>query len=126
MSDFFTSADLTWMREEVEKAMPDTCNILSVTQTSNGRGGFTESWGTASASVSCRADAMIGADSDTVVGASERVYDRYVVTVPHDTTIAEGNRIEVNGYTLSVNSVDHPKSEATCLRVYCYELAEQP
>lgn len=123
---FFTDADLSWMQDEVEKTLPDTCNILTMTKTSDGQGGWTESWGTATAGVACRVDAMASSDSDTVVGESERVYDRYVVTLPHDTTISEYNRIEVNDYTLSIDAVDHPKSEATCLRVYAYELSEQP
>ena len=126
MSDFFTASDLSWMREEVEKTLPDTCNILSVTRTSNGRGGYTETWGTATANVECRIDAIVRADSDSVVGASERVYNRYVVTLPHDTTISQENRLEVNSYTLAIESIDSPKSEAACLRAYVYELADQP
>ena len=122
----FTDADLTWMRATVEETMPDTCNILSVTQTSDGQGGFTETWGTATANVACRVDAQVRSDSDTVVGESERVYNRYIVTVPHDTTVTEENRIEANGFTMSVDSVDDVKSEAACLRIYAYKLSEQP
>lgn len=123
---FFNDADLTWMREEVENTLPDTCNILSVTRVSNGQGGFTQSWGTAVASVACRVDAMKQADAVTVVGESGRVYNRFVVTVPHDTVITSDNRIEANGYTLAIETVDPVKSEAACLRAYAYELTEQP
>lgn len=123
---FFNDADLTWMREEVENTLPDTCNILSVTKTSNGQGGFTQSWGTAVASVACRVDAMKQADAVTVVGEAGRVYNRFVVTMPHDTAITAANRIEANGYTLAVETVDPAKSEIACLRAYAYELTEQP
>ena len=123
---FFTSSDLSWMQDEVEKTMPDTCNILSETQTSDGQGGFTSTWGTATASASCRIDAVITSDSDTVVGMSQRIYNRYIVTFPHDTTVTQDNRLEVNSYTLAIDSIDQVKSEMTCLRVYAYELAEQP
>lgn len=123
---FFTSEELIWMRDEVEKTLPDTCNILSLSATPDGQGGFTETWGTATASVACRVDAVITSNSDTVVGEGERVYTRLIVTVPHDTTITEENRIEANGYTLDVDSVDNPKSAQACQRVYAYALAEQP
>jgi len=123
---FFTAADLSWMQEEVEKTMPDSCNILSRVLTSDGQGGNIETWGTAYAGVACRVDNMVSSDSDTVVGASERVYNRYVITVPHDTIVISDNRIETNEYTLAINNIDDVKSEQACLRIYAHELTEQP
>ena len=124
---FFSAAELSWMQDEVEKTLPDTCNILSPpTLSSNGQGDYIETWGTAYAGVSCRVDAMVQADANTVVGESARVYNRFVVTLPNDTAITEANRIEVNGYTLAVETVDNVKSEQACLRAYAYQLAKQP
>lgn len=123
---FFDAAGLSWMRDEVEKTLPDTCNILSVTRASNGQGGFTESWGTAVANVSCRVDHIKQNDAVTVVGEAGRVYNRFVVTIPHDTAITTANRIEANGYTLAIETVDPAKSEIACLRAYAYELTERP
>ena len=95
-----TNEELSWMRDTLEELMPDTCNILSVTNTSDGMGGYTESWGTATANVSCRLDTVQGSYRD-LEGAIQ-TYQKLVLTVPHDTTLTAENRIEHSSVTYQV------------------------
>ena len=45
-----SNAELTDMRDTIQDyLLPDTCNILSIARSSDGSGGFTEAWGTATA-----------------------------------------------------------------------------
>lgn len=111
-----TSAELARMQDDLEAAtLPDTCNILSLTRTSDGEGGWSESWGTATASVKCRLDSLasrglISAAAEQVQAASLKPYNAWILTLPHDTTITEQNRVEVGSTTYNVISVDAGKS----------------
>lgn len=108
-----SNAQITLARTTLETSFPDTCNILSVTLTSDGQGGNTEAWGTATASVSCRLDPVPGlVGRESMTGQASQDYKVYILTVPHSTTITEAHRIEVNSNTFSVTSVDRAKSWA--------------
>lgn len=111
-----SNSDLTYMREAIENLLPGTCNILEITQTSDGQGGFTESWGTATATVSCRLDALRG--EEILQGGAVQPQHRYVLTLAQDETIAATNRVEIGSDTFSVISVDDDKSWAASRRVY--------
>ena len=50
--------ELASMREQAAQALPDTCTIVSVTLTSDGRLGNTESEVTVASDVPCRLDEM--------------------------------------------------------------------
>jgi len=101
----------------MEKAlMPGTCNILSVTLTSDDQGGYTEAWGTATLGESCRLDSINA--REVVAGAGLQAFHLYVLTLPHGTTIATSNRVEVGSDTFSVTSIDQEKSWSTCVRAY--------
>ena len=108
-----TDAQLTSMRTTLNTLMPDTCNILSVTRTSDGQGGFTDVWGTATASVKCRIDsggATGAAGRENVGAASLLPFESWLLTLPYDTTITAAHRVEVSSVTYNVTSVDKSKS----------------
>lgn len=107
--------DLEYMRSSIEQLLPDTCNLLTVTRTADGFGGWNDTWGTAAAGVSCRVDPLRG--SEQRVGEALRPYHTYVVTLPHDTTITEQYRIEWGTVLLDVSSAN-VNSLAGCKRVY--------
>lgn len=109
------NAELSAMREALETLLPDTCNILSVTEASDGAGGVTQTWGTASASVACRVDYQSGMES--IHGGAVQPYSRHILTVPYDTTVTEQNKVEHGGNTYHVTSVDQDKSWPVVLRV---------
>lgn len=116
MSDkLMTSAELTQLRSDVEAyLMPDTCNVLSVTRTSDGQGGWTEAWGTASGTVACRLDAKAGREMDA--GGAVQAFHTYTLTLKHGTTITTANRVEVDSSTFAVVSVDTAKSWDAAIR----------
>jgi head-tail adaptor len=107
--------ELADMRAAVLDLLPDTCNILSVTETPDGAGGMTQTWGTASAGVACRLDYQTG--METIAGGALRAYSRYILTVPYDASVTELNKIEHGTKTYNVSSVDDDKSWPIVRRV---------
>ena len=113
-----TSAELAQMRDDIELLLPDTCAILSVTRASDGQGGWTDTWGTATASVKCRLDAINpkGRNQELVIGGAVKPFHTYVLSLPHGTSITTANRVEVSGQTFSVTGVDLGKSWSAVVR----------
>jgi len=109
-----TTAELTQMRADIGDLLPDTCNILSVTQASDSQGGYTETWGTATASVSCRLDKRSGREA--VSAGAVRTFGTWVLTLPHNTTITAAYRVEHGSVTYSVVHVDSDKSWIASVR----------
>ena len=108
-----SDAALTQARTVLETALPDTCNILEVTIGSDGQGGQTETWGTATGgtAVACRLDAVPGLTGrESGAGAAVQPFQSYYLTVPYDTTITGSNRVEHGSYTYAIISVDLDKS----------------
>ena len=102
--------ELAQIRVDLETTLPDTCNILTLSRTSDSQGGWSETWGTATLAVECRVDFT---SSNRFVGGKEKVmanallpFSSAIITFPQDTTITEQNRIEHNSITYSVQSVN--------------------
>lgn len=104
------SSDIDFIRETIEELLPDTCDILAPTNTSDGQGGIVPVWGTVSASVSCRLDPGRKMAIEAVSGAALQPFDQWILTLPHGTTIEATYRVECNGATFNVESVDGDKS----------------
>jgi len=92
--------DLTYMRDALDLLMPDTCSILSKTVTNDGAGGVTETWATATASVSCRVDFTSG--MMPIAGGAVQPFTKLELHVPYDTTINADNEIVWNGNTYRI------------------------
>jgi hypothetical protein len=100
--------------------LPDTCHILSATRASDGQGGFTETWGTATANVACRLDAV--KNYEALSAAGMQPFGVWLFTLPAATTITSANRIRHGAATYNVTGLDAGKSWAACLRVYAEAL----
>ena len=101
--------ELTRLRENIQAySMPDLCNILSVTRTSDGQGGGVDAWGTASLDVPCALVAKTGREK--YAGGGVHDFHTYRLYLPYATEITEANRVELNSVTYSVASVDANKS----------------
>jgi head-tail adaptor len=86
------NAELQRIRADiVDITLPDTCTILSKTDTADGMGGMTSAWGTAAVNVKCRMDARGG--RETLAGAAIQPYQQFVLTVPQATVITTANRV---------------------------------
>lgn len=112
-----SSSDLAFMRDALEELMPDTCNILTATNTPDGQGGYTTTWGTATANVKCRIDPGRKEMYERVTGAKLSPYSWWQLTLPYDTTITAQSRVEVNGDTYNVVNHDDNKSWQATIRV---------
>jgi hypothetical protein len=96
--------ELAQLRTDLETTLPDTCAILSLTRTSDGQGGWSEAWGTATASVACRLDFIGGGEA--VMSGALLPFTRAIVTLPQATVITAQNRIVHGGNTYTVQSVN--------------------
>jgi SPP1 family predicted phage head-tail adaptor len=117
-----TDGEISQMRTQLERTLPDTAVIQRRTLASDGQGGSVETWapiGTASCRISPvnlrgdlereRADSM----------AEERPR---VVTLPADTTIEGRDRIVIADTTYEVTHVDGPRSYELARRVDVVEV----
>jgi head-tail adaptor len=102
-----TSSELASMRTEINKLLPDSCVIYSGTIVPDSMGGGTMNW-TAAGTVSCRIDAEL--DGEGLAGGGLQPFERYMLTVPHGTTISAVNQVKVNGATFNVIGVNPSKS----------------
>jgi len=115
MSQMMSDAELARLRADVEATlMPGTANILTVTRTANGQGGFTEAWGTAYIGIPCRADYRQG--MEPAAGGAQRPFTFWQLTFPQGTDLAAANRIEIGDDTFSISAVDAGNSWDVCLR----------
>lgn len=109
MNNTLTAAELTSMRDDLEgMVLPDKGYILTLTLTADGQGGFTESWGTATAYTRCRMDYLTG--TEAVFGGALKPFSGYNLTVPYSATITTDHRFYLNGDTFAVVEIDSDKS----------------
>jgi len=102
-----SSADLAYMRSAINELFPDTCNILSLSWSSDGEGGQTETWGTLSSSA-CRVD--YGQGREAITGGALMPYQKAVISMPYDVVITPANRIELGGNVFSIQAVNQAQS----------------
>lgn len=95
-----TAVELAQMRTDIETLLPDTCNLLTATNTSDGQGGYTQAWGTAASGVACRLDEI--RSRETLAGAALRPTGQYMLSLPHSATITAAYRVEHGGLTYAV------------------------
>jgi len=112
-----TAAELAFMRESVEKLLPETCSILSVTYTSDGAGGLTETWAATKTLVPCRVDYQSG--NERVANAALTPYQKAVISMAYDETITPANRILVGTNTFSIQAVNNGQSWKAVTRCSC-------
>lgn len=113
-----SSADLSMMREAIEDLLPDTCNILSVTETADGFGGVTQTWGTATAGAACRLDIIRRRNTNIQIdGAALREYQETVLSLPYNASVSNNDRIEHGGLTYNVTSTNVDQSWISVKRV---------
>jgi head-tail adaptor len=105
--------ELTRIRADISELMPDTGYILTVTRTSDGGGGWTDSWGTAS-TVTCRVDYTRGVEVQA--GGAIQPKRQLVATVPYSTVVTTENRFQFNATAFAISSVN-AGSWQTCKRL---------
>jgi hypothetical protein len=111
------SGELTAMRTAVEDLLTDTCAVTPQTRTVDG-GGWSDADGTPT-NVSCRyypeRKPMESVSSDR-----QRGINRWIVEVPHDTTVNISDHIVVDGRTFDVVGPE-TRTDPLAKRVICVE-----
>jgi SPP1 family predicted phage head-tail adaptor len=105
-----TDADIASMRVTANQALPGTAVIHGGTLTSDGGGGYTETF-TASGTVSCRVAPASGGEmqeGDRIIADST-----HIITLPAETTVETDDRIVVAGVTYNVTAVRERSWEVT-------------
>jgi head-tail adaptor len=109
---------LTAMRAAIAELLPDTCTILSPTETPDGEGGVTTAWGTVGTAIACRVDVKMGREQLT--GGAIQPYIKTQLSLPWDQTILETYRVVHGGMTYAV--IAPPNSDTSWIAVKRVEL----
>lgn len=116
MTNTLTDAEITAMRADLEDiALPDVGNVLTLSQTSDGAGGYSDAWGTATKDVKCRLGNVGGREQ--LAGMAVQSFNSFWLTLPHDTAITAEDRFEIGAQQYNVIAVDTGKSWNLCKRV---------
>lgn len=101
----FSAADLARMRAVSNTILDQTCLIERGTVTNDGQGGWSEAWGTITASCACRLGVQ-GGPGDIREGASRREFsDVLVLRVAFDQDLAQADRVTINSDVYQVEEV---------------------
>lgn len=108
------TAMLAAMRLAIAELLPDTAQVITITNTPDGYGGQTETRGTSSA-IAFRLDVTSGREQ--VSGGAVTPFQSLKGSLPYDTTITEGNQILHNGIYYAVTAVNNNQSWNAVKRV---------
>lgn len=101
------TAMLAAMRSAIGELLPDTGQVITITNVSDGQGGQEVSRGTATA-INCRVDYLDGLEKAT--GGALQPYSKIMLSIPYDTTISTVNQFLHNGTTYTVKNVNDDQS----------------
>jgi len=116
-----TSTEIEAMRTMQEAALPDTCTIKRRTLTSDGQGGYTESWSTVD-TVNCRLSPATRLPEEIAQAGKLTGTTAWIVTLDHDADVTAEDRLEIGSKTLEVLAVLSGKTWETARRVICQEM----
>jgi hypothetical protein len=111
------TAMLAAMRSAIGELLPDTCNVITITNTPDSMGGQTQTRGTSSA-VAFRLDVIskMGTGESVSAGAVQ-AFMSYKGSLPYDTTVTTDNQILHNGVFYAVTLVNTNQSWIAVKRV---------
>lgn len=116
-----TPEQLKRMRRAVLKVLPDTAVIYSPDRSSDGAGGWSETW-VAAGTVACRLDPMLTRSQksrqETEAVDRETLILDYILTVPHDAPLAPDRQVEIGGLRFEVRALGETHSWRISRRAY--------
>lgn len=95
--------ELSFMRSAQAQALPDTCDVKRASRASDGAGGTTLTWSTIYSDIPCRIAS--GTATERQGDGSVRVMRQTVLTLAHDRTVQQGDRVVSGGRTYEVDGV---------------------
>lgn len=114
-----TATELAAMRTTMDDSLPDECTVITYTLVTDSAGGHTTT--STSATVDCRVSPA-GTGAEDTVGDRVTPLNRWTITVPYDTVVAQTAKITVGLRTFDVISVDVDRTWDLCKRVLCVEV----
>ena len=111
MTQGLSANELASMRAAVAGLLPDTCHILTVTHTSDGAGGWTDTAGTATANVPCRLD-IPKPGTEVIAGLSLTTYRPATVAMAYDVTVTTENQLQIGSTIYNITAVNIGQSWA--------------
>ena len=102
--------DLQYMRAAVLTAMPDAVDVQRKSLTSDKQGGFTESWANAYQNIPGRLAAKAG--NESVGQGRQDLQLDYTLTLAHDQSIEQTDRVVHASGIYEIQSIDVGKSWA--------------
>jgi len=111
-----SASELVQIRSDIAGLLPDTCNIISVTNTPDGFGGSTEGTSIIGTAIKCRID-FPNPGKESVSGESLRPFKTGMVTMAYDQAITTENRLVINTNTYNIVGVNIDQSWIGCKRV---------
>jgi len=109
-----STSDLSKIRTEQAKLMPEIVYIQRLTRISDGAGGWSETWQTVATTKGRIAPSQRMA-GEREQGGALAVYGEYIVTLPH-TELQQNDRFQIAGTQYEVSAILE-RSEKTALRV---------
>ena len=113
-----TTLELSVMRDTIALLLPDTCTILSPTETADGEGGVSTAWGTVGIAIPCRVDVKMG--REMVSGGAIEPFIKTQLSLAYDQTISEIHRVVHGGVTYAV--IAPPNTDQSWIAVKRVEL----
>lgn len=106
-----SARELAQIRSDMELLLPDTCNVLGVTRTSDGAGGWSDAetivaGGTA---VACRMD-FSNPGREGVSATAQTSFKSGLLSLAYDYEISTDNRISFGGETYNITGVNDDQS----------------
>jgi len=113
MQTGLTAAQLARMREQVAGMLPDVCVIQAATYTSDGAGGWTESYqAVTGGTVACRLDPLGARTRAETDAAQESQKSFYELTVPYGASLAMDRVVLVGGVRYDIAELHGAESWA--------------
>jgi hypothetical protein len=113
-----TSTELDRLRADARLTLPDICAILRPSASTDSDGDSASTWGTALAEVACRLDPFRWRDWQGLVAEREVSRTYYVLTLPFDTDLRDGDRVVVSDQSLEVMQLFDLHSDRIVVRAY--------
>lgn len=101
--------ELAQLRADIGELLPDTCDILAITRTSDGAGGWSETTSTVASAVPCRLD-FPNPGKEVVSNASNTPFKTGTLSMAYDQTVTTANQILKGGVTYNVIGVNAGQS----------------
>jgi SPP1 family predicted phage head-tail adaptor len=110
--------DLNKIRAEREKLLSETVYVQRLTRTSDTAGGSSEAWQTV---YTVDGSLVQSSGNERVIADRIGAVLTYTATLPYDTDVLQGDRLQVNGRQYQIETI-LDRSEKTSLRIICVEV----